>query len=328
MSRSPVRPVRLVVSLVLGAVVALAVVWPQAFGLQSTIVFAQLVAFRALTSIVLAVAAIALAGFALWRRTWGIAAGLSIVLAVAAASGGGILLARGSEDALPTGELTVLAWNTQGGAASPESVARLVRETGADIVSLPEMDADAVADIARLVGEEGRDMAFDTVYGETGDSWIPTSVLIAESLGEYRVDAAAGSTPGLPSAVWRPVDGTGPTVVAAHPFPPLPSGMDQWRDGLRWVAEQCDGPDVIVAGDLNATLDHLWGATGSCRDAADSVGAGAVGTWPVWVPAWLASPIDHVLVGSAWTVRGVRVVTSYDDAGTDHRPIVAVLDER
>ncbi|WP_439592879.1 endonuclease/exonuclease/phosphatase family protein [Microbacterium sp.] len=328
MSSSQVRPLRLVVALAVGAVVAVLLVWPQSFGLQTTMVFAQLVAFRAPSSIVLAIGSLLFAVFALWKRTWGIAAGLSIVLGVAAAAGGGILLARGSAQALPQGELTVLVWNTQGGAASPESVARLVLESDADIVSLPEMDADAVAAVARLLRGEGREMAFDTAYGETGDSWIPTSVLIDERLGEYRVDATAGSTPGLPSAVWRPADGRGPTVVAAHPFPPLPSGMDDWRAGLAWIADRCDDPDVIIAGDLNATVDHLWGSTGPCRDAAVAASAGAVGTWPVSAPAWIASPIDHVLVGPAWTVRGARVITSYNGAGADHRPIVAVLTER
>lgn len=132
-----------------------------------------------------------------------------------------------------------------------------------------------------------------TTHGDTGYSEIPTSILIADHLGDYQVDGAAGSTPGLPSVVLRPVDGTGPTIVAAHPFPPLPSQMGTWRAGLQWVADQCDSPDVIVAGDLNATVDHLWGLgdgdglIGSCEDASLNAGAAAVGTWPVSAPPWL-----------------------------------------
>ena len=164
-------------------------------------------------------------------------------------------------------------------------------------------------------------------------SWIPTSVLIAEDLGEYRVDTAAGSTPGLPSAVWRPVDGDGPTIVAAHPLPPLFESMGDWEAGLRWIADVCASPDVIVAGDLNATVDHLSGLgidgalIGGCDDAALAASNGSGGTWPSDIPTWAASPIDHVLFGSAWTARGTQVVTRFR-TGSDHRPIVAVLDAR
>ena len=323
---------RLLVTLIVGALLAVLLVWPQAFGAQTALFISQFVAFRAGASLALGIGAVLFVVVALWARTWGIAAGIAIVLAVASVVNVGILLSRGTGGALRSGDLTVVAWNTQGGAATPASVARLVLDTDADIVSLPEMDEHAAAEVARLVGIEGHRMAVDTTYGETGDSSIPTSVLIVDHLGEYLVDTSAGSTPGLPSAVWRSVDGSGPTIVAAHPFPPLPWSLERWRAGLRWVAEQCDASDVIIAGDLNATVDHLSGLgvgdglVGDCQDAAIVADAGAVGTWPASVPTWLASPIDHVLVGSAWAVRGVQIVTSFDDEGSDHRPIVVVLD--
>lgn len=334
----------LVATLAVGLPVAVLVVWPQAFGAQRAPVISQLLAFRAPLALgvgtVAVLAAAAAAVGARLRRRWGIAAGMAIVLAVASLATGAVLLARGTDGSdaavpgVPDGGLTVLAWNTQGGATPPADVARLVRATGADIVSLPEMDDDAAADVARLVAAGGRRMASDTTYGATGDSWIPTSVLIAEDLGGYRRDTSAGSTPGLPSGVWKPVDGTGPTIVAAHAAPPLFKFLDDWRAGLRWIARTCDAPGVIVAGDLNATVDHLSGLgadsgslIGRCQDAALQAGAGSVGTWPADVPSWLAAPIDHVLVGSGWRARSLRVLDA-PDGGTDHRPIVAVLDER
>lgn len=296
-------------------------------------VVAQLLSFRALLAILLGLVAVAASVTAILRRRWAIAAGIAIVLGAASVANGAILVARGGEDAMDDGDLTVVAWNTQGGAASPESIAELVREADAHIVSLPETNEYAAAEAAALLAADGRVMSAFTTYGERGDSQVPTSVLISDSLGEYRLDPAAGSTPSLPSAVWESVDGSGPRIVAAHPIPPFPGTMGDWRRGLAWVADQCDAPDVIVAGDLNATVDHLSGVSGGelvgeCRDAAAEAGAAATGTWPTNVPAWLAAPIDHVLVGSAWTVRGVEVVTSYDDAGSDHRPIVAMLDAR
>jgi len=48
----------------------------------------------------------------------------------------------------------------------------------------------------------------------------------------------------------------------------------------------------------------------------------------VSAPSWLAAPIDHVLVGSAWSVRAFEVVTSADAAGSDHRPVLARLERR
>lgn len=329
----PRRLIPLVATLVIGAPIVLLLAWPQTVGAQMAPIVAQLVAFRAVLAILLGLLATAAAVAAVLRRRWAIAAGVAIVLGAASVVNGAVLVARGGGGATSDGDLTVVAWNTQGGAASPQSIAQLVRETDADVVSLPETGEDAAAEAAELLSADGREMASFTTYGERGDSRVPTSVLIAESMGVYRLDEAAGSTPSLPSAVWESVDGSGPTIVAAHPIPPLPGTMGDWRRGLEWVAEQCDAPDVIVAGDLNATVDHLSGVSGGelvgeCRDAAVEAGAAATGTWPTTVPAWLAAPIDHVLVGSAWTVRSVEVVTSFDDAGSDHRPIFAVLDAR
>lgn len=99
----------------------------------------------------------------------------------------------------------------------------------------------------------------------------------------------------------------------------------------RWIADLCGDGEVIVAGDLNATVDHFaglgvdGGTIGGCCDAAAEAGSAAAGTWPVRLPVGLASPIDHVLVGSAWEVNGFAVLPDFDDAGSDHRPIVATV---
>lgn len=327
------RVIRLTGVLLVGGGLAILLVWPQLLGAQRSLVVTQIVAFRAATGVALGTGALVFAVIACLRRTWGIAAGLAMVLAVSSIASGSTLAARGTSADPHGGDLTVLAWNTQNGAASVSSIARLVLDVDADIVSLPETAEHAVEQVAQLVGAQGHQMAAHTTHGETGYSELPTSVLIADRLGEYHLDAAAGSTPGLPSAVWRSVDGTGPRIVAAHPFPPLPGNMGTWRAGLQWVADQCDSSDVIVAGDLNATIDHLEGLgqgdglVGSCRDAAQVTGNAGEGTWPVYVPQWLSTPIDHVLTGADWAAREVRIVRSFDLQGSDHRPIVAVFDK-
>ena len=108
--------------------------------------------------------------------------------------------------------------------------------------------------------------------------------------------------------------------------------MNGWRTGLDWLAERCADADqnLIVAGDLNSTLDH-WASLGSddglaaCRDAARATGNAALGTWPTRMPALLGAPIDHVLATDSWQIVGFRVIESLDDEGSDHRPIVAQL---
>lgn len=336
MSRRRRRSARLGITVLACSPAALLLAWPQALGAQRAPVIAQLLAFRAPLALALALLAVIAVLIALRKRS-SVAAGLAIILTATSLTNGAVLVARGSGSTLPEGDLTVLVWNTQGGATSPDDVARLALSVQADVVSLPEMDEDAAAEVVRLLAQQGRAMTPATtrvIDGSEEPSWIPTSLLVAERMGAYRRDETAGSTPGLPSGLWRPVDGTGPAIAAAHPAPPLSESIDDWRAGLRWIAEQCDslGPDVIVAGDLNATVDHLSGLgtgsglVGACADASVQAGAGAAGTWPATVPALLAAPIDHILVGSAWTVRGVRVFDGR--GGSDHRPIVAVLTRR
>lgn len=339
MSKRPGRPGRLglIITLLVCLPVALLLTWPQAFGAQLLPGVAQFIAFRAPLALGLLVAAvIAAAVFLLFRRRTRllahIAAGIAIATLAAAVGNAGVLVARGSSETgtagLPDGDLTVLVWNAQGGATSPADVAELVLEVQADVVSLPEMDEDAAAEVVHLVALDGIQMTAATtrtVDGSLEESWIPTSLLVADELGNYELDEAAGSTPGLPSGVWRPVDGDGPVIVAVHPAAPFPESMDDWIAGLGWIAEQCSelGSNVILAGDFNATVDHL--DLGYCQDAAVRADAAATGTWRSTVPGWLASPIDHVLVGEAWSVRDARVIEPSASGNTDHRPIVAVL---
>lgn len=333
-------PVGLFITLLVCTPVAIPLTWPQALGAQRLPGIAQLIAFRAPLALALLFAGIvAAAVFLLFRRRArllaSIAAGIAVAAVAASVGNAGILLARGSSETgtagLPDGDLTVLVWNAQGGATSPAAVAELVLEVQADVVSLPEMDEDAAAEVSRLVAIDGMHVTPATtraVAGSLEESWIPTSLLVADELGSYELDQAAGSTPGLPSGVWRPVDGDGPVVVAAHPAPPLPESMDDWSAGMQWIGEQCGtlGSDVIIAGDLNATLDHL--DLNNCQDAAAEATAAAAGTWPSTVPAWLAAPIDHVLAGRAWAVLDARVITPSAPGCTDHRPVVAVLEAR
>ncbi|MCW2163017.1 putative conserved protein YafD, endonuclease/exonuclease/phosphatase (EEP) superfamily [Microbacterium hydrothermale] len=324
-----------VITLLIGAVAALVVIWPQAIGAHRLPVMASVVSFRALLSLTTAVLALALAVFAVTRRRWGVAAALAISLTAMSAGNGLVLAVRGDGPARAVaGDLKVMAWNTYGGSVSPQTIARVIEETGSEVVSLPETDAFAAAQVVGILEHDGVEMQHDTVWAADGGEPIPTTILISTDLGAYARDRLAGSTPGLPSGIWRPVRGAGPIVVAAHPMPPFPDLIAQWDDGLSWIADRCRDGEVIVAGDLNATLDHFaghgvdGGDLGRCRDAAGAVGAAAAGTWPAGVPAAMGAPIDHILAGPAWTVDRFAVLRGEDGAGSDHRPIVATLSRR
>lgn len=338
------RCVALFAALVIATLAVLVLIWPQAFGTQRLIGVAQMIAFRATLAISMGVAALVFGAVAVvlsrrrGRRRPLFTTALAALLVTGAIANGAVLAARGfgSSSALPEGDLVVMVWNAQGGATSPKEIARVAAEVQADVVSLPETDEEAVAEVARLLVEQGMSMSPHTVRAEGEYDWIPTSMLIADNLGDYELDPSMGTTPGLPSGVWRKTTGTGPgIIVAAHPLPPLPESMDGWEAGLRWIEGVCSssGPDVVVAGDFNATVDHMAGLgieghlIGGCDDAALEAGGAALGTWPSDVPAWLSSPIDHVLFGSAWTAEGARVLRG-DVSGTDHRPVVVVLDRR
>ena len=140
------------------------------------------------------------------------------------------------------------------------------------------------------------------------------------------------NTSTVPSAVAMPVSGDGPIIVAAHAVAPRQSAMADWRHDLQWLADQCASANVIMAGDFNATVEHMarlgtdGGTLGRCHDAASVTGNGAVGTWPTSVPALLGAPIDHVMATSAWRATGSVVLTALDGSGSDHRPLIVQLE--
>ena len=318
------------------AALLLVVGWPQLFGLERAAGVAQIVAFRGIAFVVAIALVVLFTLMALLssglRR---LVASFAILLLIFAAVTLGVLSVRGlGSPSMPTkadGEYTILAWNTLGDAPGAEEIARLVIEQDADVVALPETSAETAAQVVTLLELDGHSMQTIGLSFDQISKSRTTTLLVGERLGAYQRDDSVGSTPTLPSVVAVPVDGSGPTLIAAHPVAPKPGEMANWRAGLAWLAERCDAPNVILAGDLNATLDHLSGLglgdaeLGACHDAARATGNAAVGTWPTFLPEFLATPIDHVMATDGWEVVGFRVIGSHDGSGSDHRPVVAQL---
>jgi len=329
---------RIVRSLIVAAVAAilLVFVWPQAFGLQNTWVIAHAVSLRGLAVVaagILVLVLLLLSRFRPWRRT----------MTVFIVANVGILTSRGlgTESAAKavavSDSVTVLSWNTLGDAPGAATIARLAVEQEANVITLPETTKEAGIAVAEAMRERGRPMWVHTLAFDQISKARSTTLLISPDLGDYTVTNEAGSGPPgntnvLPTVVATPSDGTGPTIVAVHAVAPIEFEMSNWRSDLDWLAEQCQNDNIIMAGDFNATIDHMSGrgsdngaVLGDCHDAALSTGSGAVGTWTTKIPALLGSPIDHILASSNWTVTDMRVITSLDSAGSDHRPIVATV---
>jgi endonuclease/exonuclease/phosphatase (EEP) superfamily protein YafD len=227
-----------------------------------------------------------------------------------------------------TASLRVLEWNTMGDAPAPAAIAQVALDSGAQVITLPETTATTAHDVASIMRQAGVDVqaltvAYDEIYRAHS-----TSVLIARSLGQYRVADGAAQTSVSPTIVAVSTDG-GPTIVAAHVVAPSQVTMPQWRADLEVLANLCGAPDVILAGDLNATIDNMQGLgaknIGNCVDAGLATHGAALGTWPTWLPTLGGTPIDHVMATPEWHITGSTVLTSVDGAGSDHRPLLAQL---
>lgn len=329
---------------VLFAIATAVVTWPHFFRVEQTLPFAQIVSMRGVLVVAFALLTLLFLLLALARPLRGFAMSIALVAGIGAIAGGVTLGLRGYGDTLPPqteSSVRVMTWNTAGDATGADEIAQTAVAMDADIVALPETAQTVGEEVAIEMRDLGRPMwvhhvQFNEEIERGPQSWV-TTILISPDLGDYAViessDDGSSNTQMLPSAVVMPVDGTGPTVVAVHAVAPRPAYMDVWRQDLRWIADQCpQDANVIIAGDFNATLDHMTSLAadgadlGYCRDAAATTGNGGVGTWPTDVPSLLSTPIDHVMHSAHWRATGSIVLTNLDGAGSDHRPLVVQLE--
>ena len=305
---------------------AIAVVWPAGFGLSTTPGFLHLVSFRGpVAAAGLVAAAVAALFLNPWHRPsfWRTLA-VALVLVVGAGNAG-IVLARGwagSPLAGPT-DLVVVSYNTEVGASTAEDIAELVQARGASMVSLPETSAATASRVAELMAAQGRGFQVFSTQ-ESRDDTSSTSLLVADSLGQYAVTATPSTVLGTVRA--EPVGHDGPTLVAVHTGAPVPAiGYHRWAAAVTTgVAQARDSENAVVAGDFNSTMDHApMRDLGDYVDAASMVGRGAEGTWPSTFPVLAASPIDHVLVDPThYRVLSTQTVVA---GGSDHRALIVRL---
>ncbi len=323
------------------AIVMAVLTWPSFFRVQRYFPVAQIVSFRTLLLLAFAAALVLALLLMLARPVRGFAASIALVALVGVVANGVVVTSRGTgTDELPAKTETsvrVLTWNTAGGATSAQQIAQIAVAMDADIVTLPETTIQTGEQVAIAMRDLGHPMwAHHADNPSTEWDAGSTTILIAPEFGDYSVIESSqdgtSNTSTVPSAVAMPVSGDGPIVVAAHAVAPRQAYMQAWRDDLQWLADQCAADNVILAGDFNATVDHMAGlgvdgaTLGRCSDVAEQTGNGSAGTWSTKIPTLLGAPIDHVLVSDAWRPTGSLVLRSLDGSGSDHRPLVVQLE--
>lgn len=301
----------------------------------------QLIALRPLLAVMFAVLALVFLVVALYRRIRigrGVKTSvIGVVLLAVAAGHAWVIYDRGVDNPgtlqadagirpgdRGTGEITVLSFNTQGGATTAEDLVDVMR-AGVDVAILPETTAQQADALVALLNADGASFVQHTVaVDELAQS--STAVLLERTLGEY-VPVEGPPTLTAGSVRLEPATGTGPVLVGTHVTAPVAAQTAEWRADLEQVAELCRTrmpAGLILAGDLNATLDHAPLADlGTCASASVEGEVAGIATWPTSTPELLGSAIDHVLYdAAAYELVQAAVVEA---GGSDHRGLLVRL---
>ena len=234
----------------------------------------------------------------------------------------------GAEAAEPGAtELRVVSANIYRGQADLQELMEIVRDTDADLLSVQELQPDALRDLDRL-GLRSL-LPYRTVLPDSetfgGGIFSRNPLRVLEPVRTVPRSEKTGELLSMPRAiVFMPGDRV-LDVVAAHPHPPTQGDVDDWETGLAAMPGAGEGPLGLLIGDFNATLDHdafrhLIGR--GYRDAGEVMGDGLENTWHVgrFLPPPVA--IDHVLADER---MGVSAYEVHDLPGSDHEALSATL---
>lgn len=315
---------------------------PQSAELVLTMPWSQIIALRGWLVVAFALAALFMMIVAIIRRVTlhrgGFAFLIALVFLVTAGLHGATMYSHGLANpgslgpdpgitvaGTGNGAITVLEYNTLGGATTPAEIVELIAANGVDVVTLPETSSDMGKQIVQELANRGLNFQqFDTGTADTEADYDSTVLLISNALGNYTAAAAFDNTDGAPAAV-RAVssDGSGPDFIAVHPIAPTKGNMVEWRQQIEAAYGLCAAyPDAIIAGDFNSTVDHQKAAGFDCYDGAAQAGSGAVGTWSASLPTFFASPIDRVLPPQSYEGTDSAIV---EVGGSDHRGLLVRL---
>ncbi len=262
-------------------------------------------------------------GLALIARRWlplglALVAILALAIAVIPRTRPGPLPAA-ARDGTP---LRVVTANAFIGEADARALVRFVGREIVDVLSVQELTPKFAAELERA-GVLGL-LPNNELEPRRGP--LGTGIYAAFPLRRVgSVDRQVRGTR-APIVELRLPSGASAQVIAAHPDPPSsPDQVAGWSEGLAAIPAPRDGVPTIVAGDLNATLDHAALRRVLDRGYADAAAARGAGLAPTWPSGALLPPpmtIDHILVSRR---IGVADVETHPLEGSDHRALSAEL---
>jgi endonuclease/exonuclease/phosphatase family metal-dependent hydrolase len=248
--------------------------------------------------------------------------GPAATAAVAAAALGAVVRSRKIPRPQPGAcgpMLRVLTLNLYFGRADAEVVVARVRQAGADVLFLQELNADAVTRLKQAGLDDLMPHAQLELKGGSRGSGIYSRFPLSEGPSVPPIYMAQ------PTALLELPNGGTAELVCVHPVTPKPrrGGAAQWRTELAVLPPPGERPRVL-AGDFNATLDHAVFRDVLRLGYADAALQAGKALNPTWGPPGQGPvlTLDHVLVDRSCAVLeySVHVVP-----GTDHRAVFAEI---
>ncbi|MGC3992945.1 MAG: endonuclease/exonuclease/phosphatase family protein [Propionicimonas sp.] len=222
--------------------------------------------------------------------------------------------------------VSVLALNLRFGLADLDELREDVERSTPDVVVLTEVTRSDAKTLSRTAwtrllpyqaGTAGTDYQASTGTGDARGTMVLSRYPLShrdDATGTRFTDFSIRVA--LPDAPF--------TLLAAHPANPT-HGLESWlgdADAVTALALRHQGGPLVVAGDLNATAEHLTLRELTAKAGLRSMTGGWNPTYPAdeWYPPLLQ--IDHVLASEQVTPTGFRTVRV---AGTDHLGLLVDL---
>jgi endonuclease/exonuclease/phosphatase (EEP) superfamily protein YafD len=264
---------------------------------------------------------------ALGLRQWPAAA----LAALAMVSLAAVIAPRaiGGPDSMNGVPVRVMSANVFRGGGDANTLVRLASERHADFLCVEELTPEFAARLeAAGIGRLFSHRLLSIHEGVSG-----SGIYSRYPLRRVELRGMTNANHGLASTrAWATIaPGLAIDLVAVHnlPVPASPNGVDGWASNLdRMPTPASNGPEEILAGDFNATLDQSDFRDLLDRgyfDAAERMGDGLTPTWPAIRARarYLPVTIDHILYDRDRVgVHDFQVLTLPD---SDHRTVYAEL---